>query len=387
MSTSILEELENLPDITLLKDEGITLERIQEEMIADYQYAYSKATGEDVVLHPAHPKRLEMNAFSGQQYQAYVFGEYMFKQNFLKFMEESVLKNWGGNLGFSESNQRAATVVIEFGVTDVLEFDVTIPAGTRVTAGDNVFFASDKEVIIKAGELCVGVTATCTENGTKGNDYVIGQLNTIADPVPYLSYAKNTSVSGGGKDEYTVDELREKIFRFPSTYSVAGPEDAYVYWVKSYSTDIVSVKVITDESACVTIYVMLSGGNLPSDEYCQGVKDYLKNLKRFPDTDKISILPPEVIDYELNATYYVSMANKSNEEKICKSVQNAAAAYVQFQYESLGVDINPDTLVEFVRVAGAKRVDISTPAYQKLSDSQVAICSAINLIYGGMEEN
>ena len=70
MANSI-EDLEALPDINLLEDEGVTLEGIQEEMISDYQEAYKQYTGEEITLYPANPKRLEMNVIAGQIYPVY----------------------------------------------------------------------------------------------------------------------------------------------------------------------------------------------------------------------------------------------------------------------------------------------------------------------------
>ena len=47
-----IEDLNRLPDIDLLNDDGITLENIQEQMIRDYQSKLKEETGEDVVLYP-----------------------------------------------------------------------------------------------------------------------------------------------------------------------------------------------------------------------------------------------------------------------------------------------------------------------------------------------
>lgn len=94
MANSI-EDLEALPPIDMLEDDGITLEGIQEEMIADYQDAYLQYTGEEVTLYPANPKRLELGVIAGQIYRAYEFASYLFNQNFIRYMEDDVLWNWG----------------------------------------------------------------------------------------------------------------------------------------------------------------------------------------------------------------------------------------------------------------------------------------------------
>lgn len=387
MANSIAD-LEALPEIDFLEDEGITLEGIQEEMITDYQKKYFELTGDEMTLYPANPRRLEMNVIAGEIYQAYEYMSYLFRQNFIRYMEDDVLWNWGANLGFAGTNLRAAKCTLEFGVNEELEFAVTIPAGTRATAGDDVFFAIKEDAIIPAGELSVSVFAECTTMGIVGNNYASGQINIMADPVVNIAYVKNLDSSSGGGNEYSGDELREKVFLFPSTYSVAGPEDAYVYYTKLYSSDIISVNAVTDkEDATVEIYIMLAGGRVPDTAFCNKVLDYLTSMKKFPDTDKVSVFPPEVVNFELKAVYYIPSSSRDTEKTIRESVEEAAAAFVSNQYESLGFDINPDIFTEYARVAGAKRVEITTPAYQPLTANQIAICSSVSLEYGGLEDD
>lgn len=387
MANSV-EDLEVLPDIDMLEDEGITLEGIQEEMIVDYQEAYQEYFGEEVTLYPGNPKRLEINVIAGQIYQVYEFVSYLFKQNFIRYMEEDVLRNWGGNLGFTDSNLRAAYCTLEFQVSEPLGYSVEIPAGIRATAGDDVFFATDEACRIKAGETTAVIAASCTEMGSIGNGYVPGQINVLADSVVNVAAVRNVDETTGGKDEYSGDELREKIFLFPSTYSVAGPEDAYVYYTKLYSEDIIAVNVVTDkENATVEIYIMLSGGSVPDEMYCEKVCKYLSGLKKFPDTDKIAVYPPEVIPYRLEATFYISSANKDMEKSVKEAVEEAAEAYIQKQYESLGYDINPDIFKEYARVAGGKRTVVASPVFTSLEVNQIAICTGKNITYGGLEDD
>ena len=383
-----IEDLNRLPDIDLLNDDGITLENIQEQMIRDYQSKLKEETGKDVVLYPGNPKRLELNVVAGQIYQMYEYAAYLFRQNFIRYMEDDALWNWGANLGFHESNVSYAKVTLEFGMNEALGYDVTVPKGTRATAGDDIFFATDEECTIIAGEISTQVLATCTENGKTGNDYVEDQINIIADPVINVSYVKNIDTSSGGNDEYSGDELREKVYMFPSTFSTAGPVEAYIFFAKKYDQDIVSVNVVSDqENATVHLYLMLSNGRVPDTAYCQKVKSYLEDLKTFPDTDRIKVTPPEIVYYTLDATYYISSSDKENEKTIKESVQEAAELYVEKQYENLGYDINPDIFMGYARIAGAKRIVIASPAFSVLNDSQIAICKGINLKYGGLEDD
>lgn len=387
MANSI-KDLRELPEIDMLKDFGITLSGIQEAMVSDYESKYEEITGKKMPLYPGNPKRMELDAISGQIYQAYQYGAYLFKQNFLKYMTMPVLKNWGGNIGYAESNLKAATCTVEFKIDDAMERNVVIPKGTRVTAGDDVYFATDEECIIYPGELSVKCLTTCTEEGIVGNDYAVGQINGIADPVAYVSEVANVDISAGGQDEYDIETLREKTYLFPSTYSTAGPIDAYEYFVKKYSTDIISTSILTNnETSTVMIYILLSEGKIPDKDYCDKVLKYIEETKNFPDTDKVEVLQPKAVEYRIKGKYYVSTSKRDTKNIIDQAMQEAVKKFCEETHSHLGQDINPDMLVEYTRRAGAKRIILEEPVYQKLDATQVAICAGIDFESAGLEDD
>ena len=288
-----VDALQNLPEIDFLSDLNISQETIAQEMIEDYQDKYEELTGNEITLYPANSERLKMQIVAGEVYQIYEYISYLFSQNFIQYMERNVLENWGATLGYAQTNIKAATCILQFKVNDVLDFDVEIPAGIRATAGDDVYFATNESCVLKAGESSVEVSATCTEEGTIGNDYVVSQINVLADPVLNISGVENCTTSQGGQDEYDDEALRENIFLFPSTYSTAGPNTAYEYFVKSYSTEIISVNVVQNNvTAEVDIYIMLADGKVPDEQYCKAVVDYLVGLECTPADDKIYVKAP-----------------------------------------------------------------------------------------------
>lgn len=385
---SNLDALQNLPEIDFLSDLNITQETIAEEMLEDYQSKYEELTGKEITLYPANTERLKMQIVAGEIYQIYEYISYLFSQNFIQYMDREVLENWGATLGYAETNIKAATCILQFSVNDVLDFDVEIPAGTRATAGDDVYFATDESCILQAGESFVEVSATCTEEGTVGNDYVAGQINVLADLVLNISGVENCTKSSGGQDEYDDETLRENIFMFPSTYSTAGPNAAYEFFVKAYSADIVSVNVVqNNETAEVDIYIMLADGKIPDEKYCKAVADYIAGLENTPADDKIYVKAPEVIRYKISGKYYISESNRENETIIKESVIEAAQYFVSECHENIGADIVPDKLIEVARVAGAKRLEITSPVFTQVTETQIAICDSVELVYGGLEDD
>lgn len=85
-----------------------------------------------------------------------------------------------------------------------------------------------------------------------------------------MAEVTNITKSEGGAGEETEENFRERIFLAPSSYSTAGPSDAYEYWVKQYnSAAIEDVKIYEPEDAVVDIRILLNGGELPDTDVLQ----------------------------------------------------------------------------------------------------------------------
>ena len=382
-----LNELYGLPEISVLKDEGISLDSIQQEMIADMEVAYEERTEESLVLYPADPYRMLINVVSGKIYQTDAIIDARFKQNFLAYMTLENTRQWGGNFGFTDNGEEHAKCIVRFTLSGTQENNVVIPQGTLVTAGDDIFFATDEEGTIFAGDDHVDLSTTFTAAGAMANNYSIGTINILSNTINYIESVSNITESSGGKDPYTNDELKERIINFPDTYSVSGPEGAYEQKAYEYSDEIVSTQAIANKAGVVTIFIMLANAKLPDTEYCDGVKAYFRNLGRFPDTDQLIVTAPTQIDYELEATYYISEYNKEMEDTIKAAVEEAVEEFTNATASDIGKAIVPDDLISYAKAAGARRITIVSPEYKTIGAGQIAICGSINLTYGGLEEN
>ncbi len=378
--------LENLPEINMLADEGITFDSILHEMVADYEGRWEELTGEKLLLYPADSRRILLNVAAGKLYQLATIINERHKLNFLQYMYGDFLKNWAGNFGFKEDGIESATVKLRFYLSAEQQDDITIPAGTRATAGDQIYFATDEDLIITAGKICADVSATCTVSGTAGNGYATGKLNIIADPINMVERVENSTVSSGGHDEYTNQELRELIYNFPSTYSTAGPKECYEEITKNYSSNIVDVRVITNKEALVQIYVLLQGGTVPDEAYRNAVADHIGKLKVTPDTDKVEILAPKTVSYKLDVIYYISMEQKDIADGLKEAIKDSVEEFMKYTREKIGRAVNPDTLISFAKAAGASRIEIKGQGYQAIAQNEVAICTESVVAFGGLEE-
>ena len=381
-----ISKLYNLPDISFVDD--ITYEQILNDMVADYETKYQEITGRKITLRPGDKEHIHLRIEAGQYYQMYQIMDNAAKMNLLKYSKGNFLRHLGAFKKTFIQEPKPAVVTARFTLSEIRKDVIYIPQGTRVTAGDGVYFATDDYAEVKAGDSFVDVDCTCETVGEVGNEYIVGQIETIVDPVPYVSSVSNITKSDGGTGEESEDSFRERIFLAPSSYSVAGPADAYEYWVKQYnSAAIEDVKIYEPTEAVVDIRILLVGGALPSKTFCSGCLEYLRENPIIPLTDNDLVAAPDVVNYNLKAVYYIARSDLNNIKVIQESIEAAKETYLNWQRTKIGRDINPDALTEFVRAAGGKRVVITSPVFTPIPETSIAMEKTVEFTYGGIEDD
>ncbi len=381
-----ISKLYNLPDISFVDD--ITYEQILNDMVADYETKYQEITGRKITLRPGDKEHIHLRIEAGQYYQMYQIMDNAAKMNLLKYSKGNFLRHLGAFKKTFIQEPKPAVVTARFTLSEVRKDVIYIPQGTRITAGDGVYFATDDYAEVKAGDSFVDIDCTCESVGEVGNDYIPGHIEIIVDPVPYVASVTNTTKSEGGSGEESEESFRERIFLAPSSYSVAGPADAYEYWVKQYnSAAIEDVKIYEPTEAVVDIRILLNGGALPSQTFCSGCLEYLKENPIIPLTDNDIVAAPDVVNYNLKAVYYIARSDLNNIAVIQESIEAAKDTYLNWQRTKIGRDINPDALTEFVRAAGGKRVVITSPVFTPIPETSIAIEKTVEFVYGGIEDD
>lgn len=241
-------------------------------------------------------------------------------------------------------------------------------------------------MIIKVGETKAEVMATCTITGEKGNGYNIGEINQIVDPVPYVKSMINKTISVNGAEIENDDSFREAIIEAPEGFSVAGPEGAYQYHVKRVSDLIIDVAVISPIPGEVDIIPLLINGEIPQQEMLTLIDDTVNDKKIRPLTDKVIVKAPTVVNYDIELKYYISKDNESMATSIQEKIEEAIDSFILWQKSKLGRDINPSELISRIIMAGAKRVEITSPVYTKIEPTQVAILESNNSSLGEIED-
>ncbi len=369
MSSSV-ESLKNLPDVNFVDKDVDTL---LANMIAEYQNAYQISTGKSKTLAPGDPIRIWIYSQALRIYTAYQLIDQAAKNNLLKYSSGEYLENLGAMIGVTRKDATPAKVSQRFTKAQDQEFVVTVPKGTRVSAGGDVFFATTVDAEIPAeGEVIV--EAECTKPGTIGNNYVKKQITTLVDPIQYVVSTENTTQSMGGADIEDDDSLRERIFTKPESFSVAGPSGAYEYFVKDYDSTISDVKV-TGGDGIVNVYYIHEDGTLAQDPIKTKVAEYLSDDTRRPLTDKVNVYPPGILEYSIDIDYYIKKSDQGSMNTITTAVNGAVNDYILWQRSKIGRDINPAKLVAMVMNAGASRVVVNSPVYTVVGDTQLAIMS------------
>lgn len=307
------------------------------------------------------------------------------KQNLLRYASGKNLDHLGALVGAERIPASAATTTIKVELSAALGNNATIPAGTRFTAGDNVFFSLDHTMIITAGQLTGQGSATCTQSGSIGNGYLAGQIKTLVDPLPYVKSVSNVTTSEGGADIEDDESFRAAIHEAPEKFSCAGPDGAYKYFAKRASALIVDVAVTSPAPGEVNIMPLLQNCVLPEEEILEAVAAVCNDKSVRPLTDKVTVKAPTKVDYNINVNFYIDRANEARATTIQSEVKAAVDAYALWQKSKLGRDINPSELIRRVMEAGAKRIVVTEPAYKVITETQVAVANTINVSLGGLE--
>lgn len=332
------------------------------------------------------PLRLFLRAVELLLLQQRLLIDHVGKMNLLAYAEGEYLDRLGDLLGCPRLQAAAATVTLEVTLSAPRQTSTIIRAGTRVTADENIYFATDEPLIFLAGETVKTVKATCLTLGEAGNNYAPGELCNVVDPQAFLQKITNIDTSEGGSDTESDDAYRERIHEQPEIFSCAGSEGAYIARTKSVSALISDVAVDSETPGTVQIYPLLKGGQLPTDEILTAIDEYLSSKTVRPLTDLVSVRVPTVNEYEIDCRYFISREDATAAAQIEQAAQQAVEDFIDWQRERLGRDLNPSKLTHLLLNAGVKRVEINSPQFQVTDKFTVSIPSSVKAEFAGLED-
>ena len=382
----MIDEIERLPDISFIGD--VTLESIKSKMVEDYQTKYQEETGRSVTLKDGEPITLMLYACAVQIYQMYLNADKAGKMNFLKYAYGDFLDNLGALKGVARQTETAATCTVRFSVSALRPAVIAIPQGTRVTTqGAGIYFSTDEYAEIPAGTAYVDVACTAITPGTIANGIAEELINVLVDPIAYIGSVSNITATSGGLEGESDESFAERIYLAPAQFVVAGPESAYIYFVKEAYPGVADVKVTSPSECEVDIRVIGENGELLSSEILQRIEDYINSREIKPMTDHVTVDSPTVTNYNINFSYYINRSDVNAVATIQSAVDKAVAKYITWQSDKIGRDINPQKLIEYVMEAGIKYMSVTSPAQTVVGATAIAKLGTKTISYGGLMDD
>lgn len=365
----------NLPDIDFVEKD---VEEIESEIVAYYE----QITGN--TLSDIDPRRIFIKALSYGFFLQRNQIDYTAKQRLLAYAEDDFLDHLGTDDDVTRGEPTTATVTVRFEVNPVE--NSVIPAGTTMKVGDDIFFESSDDTLVTLGMQTVDIEMKCTETGTIGNGFLPGQITSLVTPIPWVSKAYNITTSSGGTDWEDDDTYAERIRQAKEAYSTAGPEGAYEYLAKSANQLIIDVSVTSPSANVIQIRPLLENGDIPDEEVLKQVAEACNDREKRPMTDKVEVLAPEIVTYDINVTYYISDENNSLLDSLKSAIEDSVQEFIVWQKSKLGRGIDTSELIAKMKNAGAYRVQVDspTPSYIAIEETQVAQEGNVTVTFGGI---
>lgn len=370
--------LPNLPDITFA---DLDPTQIESSVITIYE-RLTEAT-----LYPGDPVRLFLEAL------AYIIGiqnaviDTAGKMNLLAYARDDHLDHLGSLMNTPRLSPTAARATMRYRLAEPLDWPVLIPEGSRsCTAGGQIVFSLDRSAVIEPGRQYVDIPATASIEGIRGNGLVPGQVNRMVDVIAYVKEVANIDMSLLGSDREGDEAYRRRIQLAPEHFSVAGPEGAYRYHTLSVHQDIADCSVWRPIPGTVDVRPILKGGLMPPEDILEAVRSRLNDKSIRPLTDTVIVAAPEPRPYSVSGGWYLHRANEALAGIIKQRVAEAVEEFRLWQRGLPGRDINPTKLIALVERAGAKRVALTEPEFQKLEPRQIALETSIVMEFMGLED-
>lgn len=302
----------------------------------------------------------------------------------LQYAEGDALDALGYRMGVTRFPATAAGATFLFTLTEAQATDKIIPAGTLITTDGDLYFATDEDLTIAAGDTTGTVTATCTEAGEIGNGYAAGAVAQLVEYLDGVSTAENTTTTAGGEEEEEDDDYRERIHLANSAFSTAGPAKAYEYHAKSADASIIDV-VVDSPSACVVNLYILCETGLPDAGVLAAVQAACSADDVRPLTDLVTALAPTAVSYDITMKYYTTAEDEADCVAAIEGDGGAIDQYIAWQAGAIGRNINPDKLLAMCMSPsggpGCIRMEITSPTVTEVGNMQVAQVGTVTVTH------
>jgi phage-related baseplate assembly protein len=169
------------------------------------------------------------------------------------------------------------------------------------------------------------------------------------------------------------------------SFSVAGPELAYVFHAKSADGDVLDASAISPAPGEVLVSVLSRAGDgtAPADTLA-AVEAIVNDRAIRPLGDLVTVASAEILQFTIDATLHTFSGPDLN--VVLAAAEARLLAYLD-ESRRLGRDITTSGLIAALMVAGVQRVILAEPSADVIcGPTQAAHCTEISVGHGGYAE-
>ncbi|ALX10268.1 baseplate assembly protein [Burkholderia cepacia JBK9] len=181
-------------------------------------------------------------------------------------------------------------------------------------------------------------------------------------------------------------DLRARTQLAPQSFSVAGPEGAYVSHARNADGRVLDASAISPAPCEVLVTVLARDGDgTAAPALIDAVASALQADDVRPLTDKVTVRGAEILRYQVRARL-VFFAGPDRAVALAQA-NRAMKQYTESMHR-LGMEVTLDGIYAAARAAGVQKVILESPlAGLPASKQQAPYCTGIELIDGGVYSN
>ncbi len=175
--------------------------------------------------------------------------------------------------------------------------------------------------------------------------------------------------------------LRQRVQLAPHSFSVAGPELAYVYWARSADGDVADATAVSPTPGQVVVTVLSASGNgVPGAGVLDAVRDVLTGPVR-PLTDEVIVQGASLVPFAIEAQLTVFAG--PDQGLILQTALDSLNAHLAAA-RKLGRDVTRSALIAALHVANVQKVELLSPlADLDIDQGEIASVTDIDVIVSG----
>lgn len=181
------------------------------------------------------------------------------------------------------------------------------------------------------------------------------------------------------------DDLRQRIALAPASFSVAGPEAAYVFYARAADARVADATAISPSPREVIVTLLAAGGDgtAPPD-LIAAVEAIVSSKPVRPLTDLVTVQSAALVDFAIDARLTLFAGPDAN--LVAGTARASLDSYLA-RSRRLGRDITTSGIIGALMVEGVQKVALVAPVGDVVCDrTQVAHPTAISVTVAGYAE-